>query len=258
MNKILNITRIILLLFLVTISVTCFAQVATNEVQKKVLIVVTSHDKLGTTGKNTGYYLSEVTHPYYQLEKAGFEIDIASPKSGKAPMDETSRDLSDKDNKRFLETPSLITKLNNTKLLANINANEYSAILFAGGHGTMWDFPTNPDISRIAASIYENGGIVAAVCHGPAALVNIQLANGKYLVDGKSLTAFTNDEEDKVNLTQVMPFLLEDKLIGRGADFKKAGLWEQHVIVSDRLVTGQNPASASRVGKEIANLLKSK
>lgn len=258
MKNSLNISSIVLLILFSIVSTTCFSQATVNIVNNKVLIVVTSHEKMGNTGKKTGYYLSEVTHPFFKLEKAGCAIDIASPKGGKAPMDESSRKLSDKENKKFLETPSLLAKLNNTKLLASIDPKEYSAVLFAGGHGTMWDFPLNTDINRISRSIYENGGVVAAVCHGPAALVNITLSGGKHLIDGKTLTAFSNDEEEKAGLREVMPFLLESKLIERGADFKKAGLWAKNVIVSERLVTGQNPASAAGVGEEIVRLLSSK
>lgn len=189
---------------------------------KKVLLLVTSHNQLGDTGEKTGYYLSEVTHPYFRLSDAGFIVDIASPMGGKAPMDESSHDLKDSDNKRFLDNPKLVAKLDHTIALKDIKPIEYSAILFAGGHGTMWDFPANKLINKIASAIYENGGVVSAICHGPAALVNIKLSNNKYLIEGKSVTAFTNDEEKAVQLTKVMPFLLETKLIERGASLNNS------------------------------------
>ncbi len=226
------------------------------KIQKKVLIVVTSHNLLGKTGKPTGYYLPEVTHPYFKLIDSGFNVDIASIKGGKAPMDESSRDLKDPLNFRFLVDPEHDRKLQQTLKLSSMKASDYNALIFAGGHGTMWDFPDNKDVLRLAAEIYENGGIIAAVCHGPAALVNIKLSNGNYLVAGKKVTAFSNDEEDAAKLSKVMPFMLETELIKRGAVFEKAPLWKSRVVADDRLVTGQNPASASELGKVIADLLK--
>ncbi len=222
---------------------------------KKVLIVVTSHSQMGTTGKTTGYYLPEVSHPVSQLEERGLKVDIVSPKGGKAPMDPNSCDLSDPINKAFLGRQDLLNKIENTLRPQDVNPIEYQAILYAGGHGTMWDFPENRVLANIASQIYENGGIVAAVCHGPAALVNIKLNNGRYLVEGKRLTAFSNAEEEAAELTDVMPFLLESKLVDRGAVYSKASLWQEHVVTDQRLVTGQNPASAKEVGKQIAMLV---
>ena len=222
---------------------------------KKVLVVVTSHRQLGNTGKPTGYYLPEVSHPFFALEEKGFGVDFLSPQGGKAPMDEDSRDLEDPFNRAFLERADLVEKLNHTLKPDEVEVQEYGAIFFAGGHGTMWDFPESEKLSEITARIHERGGIVASVCHGQAALVNVRLSSGKYLVDGKDLTAFSNDEEEAAGLTRVVPFLLESKLRERGANYSKAGLWQEKVVVSDRLITGQNPASAKKVGEEIARLL---
>jgi putative intracellular protease/amidase len=221
----------------------------------KVLIVVTSHATLGTTGNPTGYYLPEVTHPYAALVEQGIMVDIASPQGGKAPLDAKSLDLKDPVNRYFWETPATRAKLENTIPLAEIKAESYQAILFAGGHGTMWDFVQDQQIQKLTKEIYENGGFVAAVCHGPAALVDVKLSNGKYLVDGKNVAAFSNAEEEAAGLTKVMPFLLETELVKRGALYTKADLWAKHVVTDGRLVTGQNPASASAVGQELANLL---
>lgn len=234
------------------------AQEKTTMIAKapKALIVVTSHPRLGNTGKPTGYYLSEVTHPYFELIAAGIAVDFASPQGGKAPLDPNARDLSDEANRRFLEDPSLAGRLERTLPAEQINAADYSAILYAGGHGTMWDFPENTALSRAAASIYERGGVVAAVCHGPAALVNIGLSDGTFLVSGKRLTSFTNAEEEAAGLTAVMPFLLETRLRERGARFEGAANFSAHVVVSGRLVTGQNPASAAGVGKAMAELVR--
>jgi putative intracellular protease/amidase len=222
----------------------------------KALIVVTSHDRLGDTGKKTGYYLPEVSHPFFELKDAGFQVDIGSPTGGKAPMDERSRDLSDEKNREFLETPAYASLLENTIPLSRVQAADYDAIIFAGGHGTMWDFPNSADVQRLSTGIYEQGGVVAAVCHGPAALVNVRLSNGEYLISGKRVTGFTNAEEDAAELTQVMPFLLETQMIERGARFEKADLWQPKVVTDGRLVTGQNPASAAGVGAEVARVLK--
>jgi putative intracellular protease/amidase len=226
---------------------------------KKVLIVVTSHEPLGNTGRKTGYYLPEVAHPFLALIDRGFsadEIDIVSPQGGRAPMDPNSRDLSDPKNKRFLEEPAFAAKLEHTLRPADIRPADYSAIIFAGGHGTMWDFPQAEELLGIAAAIYEQQNhVVAAVCHGPAALVNLKLSDGRYLVAGKAVAGFSNDEEAAVGLTEVVPFLLESKLIERGALYEKAPLWQPKVVVSERLVTGQNPASAEGVGEAVAALL---
>jgi putative intracellular protease/amidase len=227
-----------------------------NALILKVLIIVTSHNQLGNTGKPTGYYLPEVTHTYFELEKAGLQIEIASPLGGKAPMDEKSRDLSDPENKKFLNRSDLVNKIENTIPLSKVNASAYKAIIFAGGHGTMWDFPENKSISEVSRIIYENGGVVAAICHGPAALINIKLTNGQYLISGKKFAAFSNDEERAAKLAEVVPFLLETELVKRGGIYSKAALWQEHVVVSERLVTGQNPASAKALGKAVGYLLK--
>lgn len=224
----------------------------------KALIVVTSHSRLGSTGKLTGYYLPEVTHPYFELEKGGLEVDIASPLGGESPMDESSRDLSDVLNRKFIEQPTLMAKLRNTIALSKVNPDDYAAVIFAGGHGTMWDFADSIDINRITSKIYERNGVVAAVCHGPAALINVKLSNGKFLVDGKHLTSFSNAEEHAAQLTQIMPFLLQTELENRNAKYESAPLWQKKVVIDGRLVTGQNPASAAGVGEAVAKIIKNK
>lgn len=220
---------------------------------QKVLIVLTSHDKLGETGKETGFYLPEVTHPLDAFTRAGFAVDFVSPKGGKAPM--VGVDLADPLNKAFLDNSELVSRVENTLNPAQINPAEYCAIFYAGGHGTMWDFPDDAKLAEIAAAIYEAGGIVGAVCHGPAALVNIKLSNGEYLVANKTVSAFTNEEEAAVELTEIVPFLLESKLIERGANFSKVPNFQVSVVASDRLVTGQNPASAAAVGEQMVELI---
>lgn len=220
---------------------------------KRVLFVLTSHDKKGDTGESTGFYLAEVTHPHHVLSEAGFTIDYVSPKGGKAPID--GNDLSDPINKAFMENPANVKAIENTLTPKDVNPASYTAIFYAGGHGTMWDFADNADLARIGGAIYDQGGVVGAVCHGPAGLVNIKLTNGGYLVAGKNVAAFTNDEERAVKLEKVVPFLLQDTLIKRGAKHHAAPNFEAKVVVDERLVTGQNPASATGVGQEMVKLL---
>ncbi len=222
--------------------------------KKKILFVVTSHDKKGSTGEYTGYYLGEVSHPWEVLHKAGYEIDFVSPKGGMPPVD--GFDLTDPVNKEFWENKKYKNKIDHSFRPSQINPDLYSAIFYAGGHGAMWDLADNTELAGIASKIYENGGIVAGVCHGPAGLVNIKLGNGKYLVDGKKINAFTNEEESEVKLTNVVPFLLEEKLKQRGAKFEKSGLWQNHVVTDQRVITGQNPQSAKSVGEAILKALK--
>jgi putative intracellular protease/amidase len=220
---------------------------------QKVLIVLTSHDTLGDTGKETGFYLPEVTHPLDAFTKAGLMVDFVSPKGGKAPM--VGIDLEDPLNKAFLDDLEQVSRVENTLNPAQIDPAKYGAIFYAGGHGTMWDFADNQELAAIAAAIYEAGGVVGAVCHGPAGLVNIKLSDGAYLVANKTVAAFTNEEEAAVGLTDIVPFLLEAKLIERGANFTKVANFQACVVEYDRLVTGQNPASAAGVGEKMVELM---
>lgn len=219
---------------------------------KRILIVLTSHDTLGNTGKETGFYLPEVSHPVAVFDRANFTVDYVSPKGGKAPM--IGVDLTDPLNRAFVENPEKMAQIEHTKRPEQVDPNEYDAIFYAGGHGTMWDFPNTPELDRIAETIYDRGGIVGAVCHGPAGLVNLKL-NDQYLVAGKTVATFTNEEETAVELNEVVPFLLESKLIERGATVEKAANFQEKVVVSDRLVTGQNPASATGVAQAMVGLL---
>ncbi|GET35495.1 type 1 glutamine amidotransferase domain-containing protein [Microseira wollei] len=222
---------------------------------KKVLIVTTSHNTLNN-GKETGYWLGEVTHFYHILAAAGFEIDFTSPKGGQPPLDQKSYDLRDKDNRQFWEDKRLQTQLNNTIPIEAVNPEDYAAIYYAGGHGAMWDFSNNERLAQVATQIYENGGFVSAVCHGSAGLLNIKLANGRSLLDGKTVTGFANLEEQLICLTKAVPFLLEDKLKKQGATYKRAMIpFIPHVEVSERLITGQNPQSAKAVAKALIKAL---
>ncbi len=226
-----------------------------DNMKKKILFVVTNHDKKGNTGEPTGFYLSEVTHPWDVLVNEGYEIDFVSPDGGQAPID--GFNLGDPINKKFWDNTKYRQKIEYTMKPSEVKTENYAAIHYAGGHGAMWDFPNNTELALIASEIYENNGIVSAVCHGPAALVNIKLSSGKYLVNGKKVNAFTNEEEAAVKLDKVVPFLLESKLIERGGIFEKSGLWQTHVVVDQHLITGQNPQSARAVGEALLQQLNS-
>lgn len=220
---------------------------------KKILFVLTSHAVKGSTGDPTGYYLSEVSHPWAVLTAAGYEIDFVSPQGGEAPVD--GFNLDDPINKAFWEDETYRNKVAHTLLPEAVRPQDYVAIHYAGGHGTMWDFPDNTAIAEIARQIYEANGVVSAVCHGPAGLVNIKLSNGDYLVSGKRVNAFTDAEEVAIKLEEVVPFLLESKLRERGALFEQADLWQPYVAIDGRLITGQNPASAHGVGEAVLQVL---
>jgi len=222
--------------------------------QKKVLFVVTSHGELGHTGEHTGYYLSEVAHPWQMLVNEGYEIDFVSPAGGTPPVD--GFDLVDPVNREFWEDQKYQKKIITSMEPKDVNPEEYTAIFYAGGHGAMWDFPSNTELEAIARTIYEAGGVVAGVCHGPAGLVNIRLSDGRYLVEGKRVTAFTNEEEKLMKRQEVVPFLLEDLLRKRDTQFEKRTPMLSHVVVDGRLITGQNPPSAGKVGEEILKSLK--
>lgn len=226
----------------------------TAQAAKSILIVVTNHNQIGNTGTPTGYFLSEVAHPWHVFTEAGFEVEFASPKGGFAPMDPKSFDLSDPINKSFWNDLNAVQGVVHTQALAELDPNSYAAIFFAGGHGAMWDFPQSKSVRKSIANHYINGGVIGAVCHGPAALVGVKI-NGVPLVRGKKVAAFTNEEEAAVKLTEVMPFLLETRLRELGADFTEVDNFQNNVAVSERLVTGQNPASATETAKAIVKLL---
>ncbi len=219
---------------------------------KKVLFVLTSHDDLGGRRK-TGYFVGEAAHPWKVLTEAGVAVDLASIQGGAPPQD--GRDESDETQNQFLADPRISAQLQDTPRLADVDAAGYDAVLFVGGHGTVWDFPDDPDVARVGRAVWEDGGVVAAVCHGPSALVNITLSDGSHLIDGRTVAGFSNAEESAMGLTDVVPFLLADALESRGATHTAGANFSEHVVVSDRLVTGQNPQSATRVGEEVLALL---
>lgn len=236
------------ILLILTLSTTGFAKT------KKVLFVLTSHETIPGSPAKTGFWLSELTHPYYEVLRAGLAADIVSVNGGAVAIEPRSTKNEDPDNTKFLaERRHLIQK---SRALKEVNPKEYGAVYFVGGHGAMWDFTESSLVDRIGREIYEAGGTVASVCHGPAALVNIKLSNGKYLVDRKRVAAFTNEEETAVNMIKKIPYKLEDVLKSRGAIHSEAGLFQKHVQSDQRLITGQNPASAREVGLEMIRNLR--
>jgi len=223
--------------------------------QPKVLFVLTSHSKLGDTGKPTGWYLPEFAHPYEVLAPYT-QITVASPAGGEAPLDPSSVEAFKEDaiSTKFLKHSEALWK--NTKKLDSFlgHAAEYDAIFFVGGHGPMWDLATDGTSHKLINEFYAHNKIVSAVCHGPAALANVKLPSGEYLIAGQAVTGFSNSEEDAAGLTQQMPFLLQDALEkNSGGNFVKADDWAKKVVVSrgGLLITGQNPASAEGVGQAI-------
>ena len=214
---------------------------------KRILIALTSHDKKGATGEPTGAYVPEIAHPYAVFVAAGYQVDLVSTRGGQVPLDGLER--SDRIVADFLDDPALQRQLRESPASTTVDAASYDAIFFAGGHGAMWDFPDAKAFTDAVARIYEAGGVVGAVCHGPAALVNLRLASGELLIAGKKVSAFTNEEERAVKLERVVPFLLQSRLQELGAEHEAAPLWQEKVVTSERLVTGQNPASAAGVAK---------
>jgi putative intracellular protease/amidase len=223
---------------------------------KPILCVVTSHPIRGDTGEPTGFAMVELTHPLEVFEAAGIPVEIASIRGGHPPID--FFDLSDPVNDRFWKDKAFRDALAHSLVLADLDPARYSAVFFAGGHGTMWDFADDPVVQTVIREIWEAGGIVSAVCHGPAALVNAKLSDGSYLVANKKLAAFTDAEEAEVKYDKVVPYLLASTLKDRGALHQPAPNWSENVVTDGRLITGQNPASAHGVGKALVDKLAAK
>ncbi|MBW4619602.1 MAG: type 1 glutamine amidotransferase domain-containing protein [Cyanosarcina radialis HA8281-LM2] len=225
----------------------------------KILIVLTSHDQLGNTGKKTGFWLEEFAAPYYVLKDAGAAIALASPKGGQPPLDPKSEvpEFQTELTKRFRTDTAAQAELANTKKLADVSADDFDAVFYPGGHGPMWDMPDNATSIAPIEAFVKSDKPVGAVCHAPVALVNVRGKDGEYLVKGKRVTGFTNAEEEEVGLTTIVPFLLEDRLKERGSIYSKTANWNPYVQVDGKLVTGQNPASSEPAAEELLKLLRS-
>lgn len=224
----------------------------------KILMVLTSHSELGDTGKKTGFWVEEFASPYYTLKEAGAEITIASPKGGQPPIDPKSEapESQTEATKRFYKDEQLQKLLSNTKQLSEIAAGDFDGVFYPGGHGPMWDLYNDQDSIKLIQDFWNAGKPVAAVCHAPSALLNVKVENGDPLLKGKNVTGFTNSEEEAVQLTDVVPYLLEDELKNKGGNYSKKEDWASYVVKDGLLITGQNPASSEKAAEELLNLLK--
>jgi len=223
----------------------------------KVLIVLTSHDRLGNTGKPTGFWLEEFAAPYYVLRDASVDITLASPKGGQPPVDPKSDEPGAQTPamKRFRGDPEAQRALANTVKLSSVSADDYDAVFFPGGHGPLWDLAEDRDALALIERLHAAGRPVAAVCHGPAVLRRAKGADGAPLVKGKSVTGFSNTEEAAVGLTDVVPFLIEDALKANGGKYSRAEDWASHAVVDGNLITGQNPASSEATARALLEAL---
>lgn len=223
----------------------------------KVLMVLTSHDRLGETGKKTGFWLEEFAAPYYVFKDAGVSVALASPKGGQPPLDPKSDepDAQTEATKRFRRDPEAQKALANTRKLVDVQASEYDAVFYPGGHGPLWDLAEDRDSIALIESTYAAVKPLAAVCHAPAVLKHAKGPDGAPLVHGRSVTGFTNTEEGAVGLTDVVPFLVEDMLKASGGRYAKKEDWASHVIIDGNLITGQNPASSEAAAKAVLALL---
>lgn len=213
----------------------------------KVLIVITSHDQLGDTGRKTGFWLEELAAPYYVFKDQGFEITLASPAGGQPPLDPKSNEPGfQTDATRRFEADAEATKaLANTVKLADVTESDFDTVFYPGGHGPMWDLAESPVSAALIESFLAAEKPVALVCHAPAALRHVKTPDGRLLIDGRKVTGFSNTEEEAVGLTKVVPFLLEDDLKDRGGIYSSAEDWAPHVVQDGLLITGQNPASSA-------------
>ncbi len=217
----------------------------------KVLMVLTSHSELGNTGKKTGFWIEEFAAPYYTLFDAGVAITLASPNGGQPPVDPKSEaaDAQTPATKRFYADNALIDKVATTLKLSKVHEADYDGVFYPGGHGPLWDLANDTNSIALIADFYQHNKPVAFVCHAPAALVKVLLPNGDPLVKGKNITSFSNTEEAAVQLTDVVPFLLEDELVKLGAHYNKTTDWGSYTQQDGWLITGQNPASSEAVAK---------
>jgi putative intracellular protease/amidase len=222
-----------------------------------ILMVLTSHDRLGDTGKKTGFWLEEFAAPYYVFKDAGVNITLASPLGGQPPLDPKSDDPDAQTDatRRFKGDPSAQQALAGTVKLSSVSAADFDAVFYPGGHGPLWDLAGDPDSIRLIEAMVAAGKPVAAVCHAPGVLRDVKAPDGTPLVKGKRVAGFTNSEEAAVGLTEVVPFLVEDMLAAQGAKYSKGPDWQPHVVTDGKLVTGQNPASSEPAAHALLGML---
>ena len=224
----------------------------------KILMVLTSHDQLGDTGKKTGFWLEEFAAPYYVFKDAGADISVVSPKGGQPPLDPASDapDAQTNATRRFKSDASAQAVLAHTGKLAAVSSYNFDAVFYPGGHGPLWDLAEDADSVKLIESMTAEGKTVAAVCHAPGVLRLANAADGSPLVKGKKVTGFTNTEEAAVNLTDIVPFLVEDMLVKNGGVYSKTADWQPYVVTDGKLITGQNPASSEAAAHAVLNQLK--
>ncbi|NDV87240.1 type 1 glutamine amidotransferase domain-containing protein [Aurantimonas aggregata] len=223
----------------------------------KILMVLTSHDQLGDTGNKTGFWLEEFAAPYYVFKDAGADITLASPKGGQPPLDPKSdaEDAQTEATKRFKADPAAQQDLANTKVLSTVGADGFDAIFYPGGHGPLWDLAEDADSRKLIETFAQSDRPVGAVCHAPAIFRHTTAADGKSLVAGRTVTGFTNTEEEGVGLTDIVPFLVEDMLVANGGNYQKGADWASFVVTDGKLVTGQNPASSEEAARKLLTFL---
>ena len=222
----------------------------------KILMVLTSHDQLGNTGRKTGFWLEEFAAPYFVFKDAGVDLTLTSPKGGKPPVDPKS-DLPENQTpamERFKKDTAAQKVLANTVKLAEVKAEDYDTVFYSGGHGPMWDLAESQDSIALLESFYNSGKPIALVCHSPGVLRHVKY-KGEPLVKGKHVTGFTNGEEEAVKLTKVVPFLVEDELLRLGAVFEKMANWQPYSITDGHLITGQNPASSTSTAQALLKFM---
>jgi putative intracellular protease/amidase len=223
-----------------------------------ILMVLTSHDQLGNTGKKTGFWLEEFAAPYYVFKDAGAVVTLASPKGGQPPLDPKSDapDAQTEATKRFKQDKAAQQALANTEKLSTVNADEFTAVFYPGGHGPLWDLANSADSIKLIETVYASGKPVALVCHAPGALLHTKAPGGEPLVKGKKVAGFTDTEEALAGLTDVVPFLVEGMLKQNGGQYSKAADFQPFVQVDGNLITGQNPASSAPAAQELLKQLK--
>ncbi|GAB3818340.1 type 1 glutamine amidotransferase domain-containing protein [Pontibacter rugosus] len=224
----------------------------------KVLFVLTSHAELGDTGKKTGFWVEEFAAPYYVMADAGVAVTLASPAGGAPPVDPSSEapGAQTEATERYNGDQDLQNKLMNTTRLSDIKADDYDAVFYPGGHGPLWDLTNSEESIKLIEAFAKQQKPVAAVCHAPAVFAKVKNEQGESFVKGKNVTGFTNSEEEAVNLTDVVPFLVEEKLQELGGNYSKVADWQPHIVRDGLLITGQNPASSEGVAEELLKLLK--
>jgi putative intracellular protease/amidase len=225
-----------------------------------ILMVLTSHDQLGDTGKKTGFWLEEFAAPYYAFKDAGADITLASPKGGQPPLDPKSDepDAQTDATRRFKDDPAAQQALANTVKLSGVSADDFDTVFYPGGHGPLWDLANDQDSIRLIESMHSAGKLVTAVCHAPGIFKDTKAADGSPLVKGKQVTGFTNTEEEGVQLTKVVPFLVEDMLKQNGGQYSKGADWAPYVVTDGNLITGQNPASSEPAAQAALDYLNTK